>query len=500
MTAEKLLKILEETGFHFPDGATARSSIKAWEAVWNCSERFFLYPYASRLTNYFRQGTKEESTLPNNWVSEHSILLLNKIIKLLINRLDREKYDANVLVVGECLSIPDIKLMTRLLKSLVSARKKVIYLVQRETNEFFLVSNFVKMNQLENQVFLLDPWQINDFKMRSLIYGLGYILAGRAWKLLNSVLPSDISIPQNDTENIFREVATAQIAWSFLIHKLKFDSIIVRNHFRPLSASIATEYISCSQPVVTLQHGVISFPTGGFTPVLANKIVCYGEQSCNLLQQLDEYFSKTTGITKFCKEFIPGGSLIDEISLLPSQQQLSTLLVIDQSNPDSAKYYGIEFELDALLQTVRNFLEQSNVRKVLIRPHRTNKTLEGWLDLIKEFPHRIEISHQLVNLELDIKRSSIAIGLFSGALTTCAACGLPTFFLWEPGWYYTPDLSCFKDCFVNREQAVNTLNQVASSQEKYTEMRKLSIHSASNYHHNLKLCNFEVTLIDSLIN
>jgi hypothetical protein len=82
----------------------------------------------------------------------------------------------------------------------------------------------------------------------------------------------------------------------------------------------------------------------------------------------------------------------------------------------------------------------------------------------------------------DIARSTLAIGLFSGALTVAAACGVPTVFVWKEGWFYTPDLACFGDCFADPEEALIRVRDVVTDRSAYARWRGMATAAAEKYY------------------
>jgi hypothetical protein len=72
--------------------------------------------------------------------------------------------------------------------------------------------------------------------------------------------------------------------------------------------------------------------------------------------------------------------------------------------------------------------------------------------------------------------------LFSGALTVAAACGVPTVFLWKAGWFYTPDLACFEECFVSSEEALHRVWELMTSSTAYAQWQRFAIAGAEGYY------------------
>jgi hypothetical protein len=139
------------------------------------------------------------------------------------------------------------------------------------------------------------------------------------------------------------------------------------------------------------------------------------------------------------------------------------------------------------------------VKKVIVRPHPDNRKPEVWLKLAASNPARVELSHPAYSLQFDLSRSSLVLGLFSGALATAAACGIPALFLWQPSWFYTPDLACFAPkLFVSPESVTERIETLLTHESEYMAARNDSLEAAKLYYHERKFCTFEPEFVGQL--
>ncbi len=157
-----------------------------------------------------------------------------------------------------------------------------------------------------------------------------------------------------------------------------------------------------------------------------------------------------------------------------------TILVIDQYNASAERFYGLHEAFRTLPRVVMESADSVPGAKVVVRLHPAQKALGYW----EAYRHRVEIS-QGVPLHDDLARATVAVGLFSGALTVACASGVPTFFLWKPGWFYTPDLACFASCFVDGEQLAGSLSFGLQSIHHYESLSHEAREGASRYYHTL---------------
>ncbi|GIV17796.1 MAG: hypothetical protein KatS3mg022_3231 [Armatimonadota bacterium] len=127
---------------------------------------------------------------------------------------------------------------------------------------------------------------------------------------------------------------------------------------------------------------------------------------------------------------------------------------------------------------------------IIYRLHPSAQRVPEWVQRIQSECGNVQISQGVPLLE-DLKRSTVALGLFSGALTVAAACGVPTFLLWEDGWFYTPDLECYEEVFVDRTEAAGQITAAVVWRQHYTLWQTRSICASEQYYRGRKECSFE---------
>jgi hypothetical protein len=82
-----------------------------------------------------------------------------------------------------------------------------------------------------------------------------------------------------------------------------------------------------------------------------------------------------------------------------------------------------------------------------------------------------------------MRRSSVAIGICSGALTVASACGLPAIFLQTKRGYSTADLACFSPGQTfEPDEALHRIAKLLASRSAYSEARALALHNGLEYY------------------
>lgn len=490
-----------ENSFIFPKGASAIVGAKAQESLWTSPDYRDLYPYFASLESFF---TEDSSSQPNRNFSFCQLfsssldlfLKLNNIyLKFLLKR--EKKIEVDSLIIGECYRDSEVEMMKKLVSSLARSGKKILYITTYGTTEWKIIEDLARNFSDPELIILMDPvketaiFSINRFIFFKIIAFIDF------HKILNN-LSKEIFLSSDSTCALNR-VARAKYQWSVMRERIEYKSLFVRNHFNPLSASAAVNSTDLNIPIITFQHGVISVPTS-YVPIVAHKMICFGESSKLFLQFLDDKFFETTGRKKICSQFIEAGSIIDKISSISNNREKKTLLILDQFLEFSEKVYGTLHQ-SVFFGTIENILEKnSEIQKIIIRLHPSNKNpIPGfWVSLKEKYPDKIKFSNKdfLFN---DLQESSLTLGLFSGALTISAACGLPTYFLWEEGWFYTADLSPFKrNHFITPEELLTKIKETLLSDDAYKRSSDESIKAASQYYYHGTECQFDVEFINSL--
>jgi hypothetical protein len=199
---------------------------------------------------------------------------------------------------------------------------------------------------------------------------------------------------------------------------------------------------------------------------------------------MNRSFFQSVGIAEPPVQFVPGGCLIDNVLSFPNEFSKRTLLVIDE--PVGAdEIYGIGPERQAVLELVEKLLNSSTPPRVIVRPHPywNSEGLEAWKSIIRKFPHFIELSHAAWTLEDDLSRSSVVLGILSGALTVAAASGLPSFFISTEGGYWTEDLGCFRRGQIYPpKEALREITGALHDTHTYAKAREAALRNARDYY------------------
>jgi len=481
--------------FYFPPGATAEAAIAAQKALYSSPYYRELLPYFAGLETRFEQGNhnSDENLTPPEYqdISSKYLRLKNCLLR------GKKKISGEVLVVGECSRPAEIDMMKRLINGLFQQKKTIKYVTSSNTTEYREIQTFAKEKGIKDIEFL--DFYSRDIIQRVILRTIARSRAVKNWQIILDLLPEGISIHGNPLD-VMIGTATAQTAWEYYRPNIQFNTVFVRNHWNPLSATIAIDAVEEGKTVVTTQHGVISTPAT-FVPIIATRKLCFGSASVNTMINLDQELASQAKRTPYCQDFIPVGSFFDDVSVLPSNFDQKTMLVVDQHLSWTEHFYGIKEEFQTL-QDIMLIISNSNtgLRKLIVRLHPRNKKSHYWLELVHQYPEFVEISDPVHNsLSDDLKRSSLTLGLFSGALATAAARGIPPMFLWQPGWYYTPDLSCFaRDFFFRPDEIVTWIKHFMSNPEAYETLRQKAIDSSFRYYHGRKMCDFDPELIERI--
>ncbi len=398
------------------------------------------------------------------------------------SRPDMQKVHADWLVYGGCERQTEMRMMHRLVSAMLERGARLAYLVRFGSTEHEC------LRPLEEQ----HPQQL---RLVDLYHGLGAdrrrlsaAAVQQAWNhfcVVNDLIGKELRISEQ-TFSFFLGAMVRRMLWERLKPFLVYERLLVRNHFGSLDSVIALDTLLEGKPVVTLQHGVIS--SSGFFPVLATTVLTFGQSSADFLKREDERFARWCNTSVYARNYIPVGSLFDEIHSVPEGFQYRAVLLIDQYNPAASAFYGLEEAFRRLPEVVLEVARRVAGARIILRLHPSQQQVPEW---VKDASANIVIS-QGVPLHEDLARSTLAVGLFSGALTIAAASGVPTFFLWEPEWFYTPDLSCFANGnFVSAEEFVERAVACLTSRDAYQQERRLAMHNAEGYYAGGRQVDFE---------
>jgi hypothetical protein len=213
-------------------------------------------------------------------------------------------------------------------------------------------------------------------------------------------------------------------------------------------------------------------------------------------------FFETAGMPEQHVEYIQGGCLFDKVCLPPIQFDLQTLLMVDvQAN--AGDFYGVADQCQALLELGERLLTaELPLRRLIIRPHPhwSDLNLESLQSLARKYSSRCELSHPAWPLEDDLRRSSAAVGIFSGILTVASAWGLPAFFLKTDQGFMTEDLACFANGQIfSPEDAFRQISKVIVDREDYEKARAFTLRNAREYYANGTNLNLSASFFQRLL-
>jgi len=485
--------------FRLPEDGQAERFAAAQVQI--CREQPELFPYLYPIQNHVRGGTSLPA--PPSSAALKSKLRRNggRCLRRLNDILPRRTIRADVLLCGVWVweRTQEIRLLDELLTGLLQSGRSALVLIHRGTTSHQRLRETAAELDAGRRVTFLDPrgffgrlsdrLRLDDVPRRT---------ETTMRRILDVLRPVELTLTASVRDTLAWTVR-CHAMWTRWAPHLQFDTAIVRCHWLPLCSSVSMTARQRGVPVTTLQQGVISHTMD--VPVMADQYVCFGESSATTLRALDADFAETTGRTIQCQKYAPVGSLIDPIEPSTPPFGARTLLVIGQFTGWAVGYYGLEQHQKNLLRLIRRLLEDTSVvERVLIRPHPAASDSSVWVPLRNEFPHLVHLSpshdHPISD---DLARSSVALGLFSGALATAAAWSRPTFFLRTPGGYATPDLAPFSAQTGTARELFDQIHSTLSDRKTYREACAASRRAASAYYHRGDAATFPASQIDELL-
>lgn len=302
-----------------------------------------------------------------------------------------------------------------------------------------------------------------------------------------------------DSQIGFEHTASYVEAWERVAPFVEFETAVVRCHWNTLCSAVCQTAMARGKAIITFQQGVIGHTLD--VPVTATKYVAFGSASASFLDRVNRRFHQAAQRSEPAVEYISGGSMIDDVHLLPDQFEQKTLLVVDVQ-VNQGDFYGVSGQCDALLKLVERLLASDlPFRRIIIRPHPywTDLELEALQSLARAFSDRCELSHPAWSLEDNLRRSSAAIGIFSGALTVAASGGLPTYFLQTEHGFMTEDLACFASQKVSPDEAFRELGRILCDHGAYEMARNLALKNAREYYAGGKNLDFSDGFFERLL-
>jgi hypothetical protein len=290
--------------------------------------------------------------------------------------------------------------------------------------------------------------------------------------------------PPSGVADGFNHIAVFVEAWERLATSIDFDAVVARCHWNTLCSPVCRTSLERGKPVITFQQGVIGHTLD--TPVTASAFVAFGPSSASFLDRLNRAFFKAAKKPEPITKYVSGGCLYDNIVSLPDQFDYQTVLMVDVPQPrGQGEFYGVECQCRALLELADKLLSSLPSLRLIIRPHPHwgDLDLQACQRLAREHQFRCELSHPAWSLEDDLRRSSVAVGIFSGALTVASACGLPTIFLQTEHGYTTGDLACFADGqMLLPDAAYEQINDILTDREAYAAARNQALRNGREYY------------------
>jgi hypothetical protein len=332
------------------------------------------------------------------------------------------------------------------------------------------------------QVTLLDPTAAFHFMSRWLFDRVVWDRCNSAFAEVREVLQPFGWHPPEEAISGFEQIAKFAEAWRSLEDFIEFNAVVARCHWYGLCSPACRTARQRGKPVITFQQGVIGHTLD--VPVSASKYIAFGRSSAGFLARMNRSFFQAVGRAEPAVEFVPGGSLFDTILNLPNQFSKHTVLIIDEPIGQE-DFYGIKSQREAIFCLAEKLLRSSTPPQLIIRPHPYWNTLglDAWKDLVRKYPDFCEISHTAWTLEDDLNRSSVALGISSGALTVAAASGLPAFFMAAESGYATDDLACFRPGQTYLpDEAFREISRVLTDARAFAEARAIALRNAREYY------------------
>jgi hypothetical protein len=338
---------------------------------------------------------------------------------------------------------------------------------------------------LHEDTHFVDLGKIDNHFLRKFIFVLTRLTTRFEFNAMSNSLKKDgITLDFAAIHRINQKVFQRFI-WSLWSEKLDFKFAVLRSEKEDYCYSIQTT--SKKRKITTLgfQHGVISHTLD--VPLQVDYFFTFGEQSSKIIAELNSDFYATVGREKPLVKIFPIGSLVDPINSQSNFEKKTVLFIFQTIDINSiwTQFYEIERHVDDLFKLVEKASGFSAIHKIIIRAHPDFPPPSEWLSMLKEKEIEIQVSDAQTTMEQDISQSSVSVGLFSGALCSSAASGLPTYFLEVNDGYFTPDLDCFRGGFVlSIELLIEKLYRLITDSVFYMKERENCLAKSSLYYAN----------------
>ncbi|MEA5511311.1 hypothetical protein VB715_16175 [Crocosphaera sp. UHCC 0190] len=376
---------------------------------------------------------------------------------------------------------PEQELLCNLLELLLQEDFKICVIFRDEIIPRTIKKKLINTN-IQNLSFINPEDDIESHNKKILKF-ISKIIAKLDYNYIANLLAQHKIHLQLSSDLLQTKIYT-MLAWFWVARKIEFDIAILRVEWETYSFPIKETARWRGKRTIAFQHGVISHTLD--VPVTVSRFLTFGEQSAKFLQVLNQEFSSITGQTNICNDFRVCGAIIDDIKIQTNNFEKRTILILDQSVDRAVKFNGLNSQIKALEILLEKLLIQADIDKVIIRPHPEAKISDFWICCKNNYPEKLELSHSQFKLEMDINRSSVAIGLFSGALAIAAASGLPSYWLRTPDCYHTPDLSCFDEFALSENQILEDIKQIMSSEMLYLKRQESTLKVSKVYYNENK--------------
>lgn len=474
--------------FQFPDQGEGEAFALAQEILGKTDSRLNYY-FQDLIYNV--QFSQKIKPINNSW----KWFNLNSLIASLLERFKQKQPEKNQnkwdFLINPSASTFSRKteqdLLNNLIELLLAKNFKICIICLNKVIEINLYKKFKDHSKFQNILFFNPQTQIKS-NLKILLKSLSQIIAKIDYRYMANIL-SQQNIHLRLSSDKLQPKIYAMLVWFWVAHQIDFEVAILRVEWEPYSYLIKETATVRGKKTIAFQHGVISHTLD--IPVSVNRFLTFGEQSSQFLKLLNENFAKTTGQTNLCHDFRPCGSVIDDIEVLPNNFIKKTVLIIDQSVERAIQFNGLKPQLKSLEILLEKLLFQEEINKVILRPHPQAGISEFWIACKHNYPEKFELSHPKFSLSMDIRRSSIAIGLFSGALGITAASGLPTYWLKTSDGYYTHDLSCFDELTLSEVKILEDITKIMSSESLYLERRNQGLELSKKYFYNNQKAEFD---------
>lgn len=375
--------------------------------------------------------------------------------------------------------------LVRTLLGLAETDAKILCLMSNSAPVRYQLEMKLAAMGRHKQVTFLDPFgSMNPVASR--LFAMVARMRGRtALEKTIQILEPHRLAPGLEFKDGFAKTALFVEAWNRLADSVEFDSVVARCHWNLLCSPVCRTGMERGKTVITFQQGVIGHTLD--VPVTATKYVAFGQQSASFLDRMNREFLKANDKPGPAVEYVAGGCLFDTVTPLLDQFDFQTLLMFDVP-AGQADFYGIQEQCSELLRLAERLLTSDlSLRRLIVRPHPhwSNLNLESCQSLVKRHSSRCELSHPSWSLDDDLRRSSIAIGIFSGALTVASACGLPSYFLETENGYKTGDFACFSPHqTLESHDAFRKIGELLTDRKAYAKASALALQAGSEYYAN----------------